>query len=323
MFENLQRAWSRLRGTSEYDRPTLAGIFGHSRGGTNLIAATLHYHPQIFSITEHEIDHRVPLRKYWKARSVFRIDGRQEKYFQQIRCVTFNKVQRDEKLWGSDREYPAGTRFVFYLRNPLRVLSSREVYRRKRAPQRLDWADTDENFTALLAEARGFVDSFHALKNRYPCLILTHEFFCCNYDDVLPQIHEFLGVGSIPPSDPLQFFKECGRCGRKFGRIDELGQTWIACPKHRNRVKGCGSFNPLRSVEQDGVLDLSWRDEPQAAARMRQVADVLGPAVAEYYWNGDYSRNVPIEGSETIASPSRIETPASPTEVRKLPITIE
>ncbi|MGE3316995.1 MAG: hypothetical protein AB7O26_17905 [Planctomycetaceae bacterium] len=304
-LDQVRNAWNRLRGIDPRDQPTIAGIFGHSRGGTNLIAATLHYHPQIFSVTEHDIDHRVPLERYWKARSVFRIDGRQEKYIRQIRCVTFNKVQRDETLWGAGREYPAGTRFIFYLRNPLRVQSSREAYRRKRAPQRFDWADTDQNFTALLSEARGFIDAYQALKNRYPCLILTHEYYCCDYDEVLPHIHEFLGVASIPPSDPLKFFQECGRCGRPFGRMEEMGQTWIACPKHRNRVKGCGSFNPLRAVEQEGVLDTMWKDTPNAASRLQQVADVLGQEIAAYYLNGDYTRNIPIDTQASDVQPAR------------------
>lgn len=306
LTDTIRNAWSRFRGVDERDRPIVAGIFGHSRGGTNLIAAALHYHPQIFSVTEHELDHRIPLRKFWKARSVFRIDGRQEKYQPQIRCVTFNKVQRNLDIWGPHSEFPAGARFLFYLRNPLRVQASREAYRRKRAPQRLDWADTDENFAALLAEAQNFIEMHDTLRVRFPCRVLTHEYFCCNYEDVLPDIHEFLGVASIPPSNPLKFFTECGRCGRPFVRIDELGQTWIACPKHRKRVKGCGSFNPLRAVEHEGVLDMSWRDDANTDARLNRVADALGPEIAEYYRRGDYSRNIPID-----APPAANDLPVS------------
>ena len=71
----------------------IVGIYGQPRGGTNFIAAALHYHPRLFAVNEHVFDYRVPLRSMWKGGSVFREDGRQDKKIDEVDWVVFNKMQ--------------------------------------------------------------------------------------------------------------------------------------------------------------------------------------------------------------------------------------
>jgi len=267
-------------------------IFGLPRGGTNFIAAALHYHPHLFCATEHEYDYRKSLRAFWKSRSIYHEDGPQNKRIDDIAAVVFNKVQAFPHIWNSRFEYPQETRFVFYLRNPVRVHLSREVYRKDHDPERSQWANTDHNFHVLLAEAKHICASYESLKSRYPCSFLSHEYFCCEHDFALPQLHQFLQLKPQAPGNCHEFLRHCGRCGREFGTLEHGGQTWLACPQHRRRVTGCGNFNPLRPIDRAGVRDASWKKKPNVDRLMLEVRKQLGDAVADYFWTCDYSQNV-------------------------------
>jgi len=284
--------WIPFARRSPAAQPTVVGVFGQPRGGTNFIAAALHYHPRIFSVTEHELDYRRPLTAYWSVRSVFKDDGRQSKRLRDIDCMVFNKVQRAADLWDPRCAFPDGTRFVFYLRNPVRVHLSRESYRQRHDPARQQWADTPENFRALLDEARQMFDACAQLRPRYPCLFLTHEHFCCAHDRVIPRLHAFLGLEPLPPGDPRAFFRHCGKCGSPFTTQSRDGQSWLVCPRHQRRVQGCGRFNPLRPIDAADVQSESWKSIPGIDRMQRELAARLGDRVADYYWTGRFAENL-------------------------------
>jgi hypothetical protein len=199
----------------------------------------------------------------------------------------------DPVLWDPRSEFPADTRFIAYLRNPVRIHHSRESYRKNHKPRRVEWVDTRENFLRLLSETREILQTHALLRTRYPSLLLTHEHFCCEHERVLPQIHEFLGVPSLPPANPRDFLKHCSRCGRNFAVIEQDKQQWLACPRHGRPVMGCGRFNPLRPIDRAGVLDASWRESPDVAVLMAEVRRLLGDPLADYFWHGDYTANLP------------------------------
>ncbi len=276
---------------------SVVGIFGMPRGGTNFIAAALHYHPRVFAVSEHETDFRRPLSKFWKTCSIYREDGRQAKQIEQVNRVVFNKVQRRPDLWSPSCEFPDGARFLFYIRNPIRVHLSRESYRAKHEPARANWADTPENFETILRETREILETYAAMKERYPCLLLSHEYFCCAHARALPQLQEFMGIDPLPPGDAREFFRSCGQCRRELTTIEQEGQTWLACPKHLSPIDGCGNFNPLRPVDAAEVRGTSWKVIPDVQRLMREVRTQLGPGIADYYWHGRYNENLNFDSA--------------------------
>ncbi len=289
----LIQRWRDFRLERRTARPKIAGIYAQARGGTNFIAAALHYHSQIFAVNEHQFDYRRRLSAVFDKGSVFRADGRQDKRIDQIRVVVFNKMQEfDPVLWDPHSEFPSGSRFIVYLRNPVRVHLSRESYRRRHKPRRVEWVDTRENFLRLLSETREIFETHRLLQVRYHSLLMTHEYFCCRHEAALSRVHEFLGLQPQAPANPREFLKHCGKCGRDLVVIEQEGQQWLGCPRHARPVMGCGRFNPLRPIDRDGILDESWKESPDVGSMMSEVRRVLGDAVADYFWNGDYSANL-------------------------------
>jgi len=289
----LAQQWRDYRLARSLPRPHIAGIYAQARGGTNFIAAALHYHPLIFAVNEHQFDYQRRISAVFSEGSVFRADGRQDKRIDQVRIVLYNKMQEfDPVLWDPRSEFPAGSRFIVYLRNPVRVHLSREAYRRRHKPRRVEWVDTRENFLRLLSETQEILETHELLRTRYASLLLTHEYFCCQHEAALAQVYQFLGLDPLPPAKPRDFLKHCGKCGRDYIVIEQDNQQWLACPKHRRPVMGCGRFNPLRPLDRDGVLDASWKEAPDVAPMMSEVRRVLGDGLADYFWKCDYSRNL-------------------------------
>jgi hypothetical protein len=297
----LIRQWRDFQVARRMPRPDIAGIYAQARGGTNFIAAALHYHPEIFAVNEHQFEYKRRLSAVFGEGSVFRADGRQDKRIDQIRIVLYNKMQEfDPVLWDPRSEFPAGSRFIVYLRNPVRVHLSRESYRRRHKPRRVEWVDTRENFLRLLSETQEILETHELLRTRYPSLLMTHEYFCCEHQSALPQVHEFLGLQPMPPANPRDFLKHCGKCGRDFTVLEQDKQQWLACPRHGRPVMGCGRFNPLRPLDRDGVLDESWKESPDVGVMMSEVRRVLGDRLADYFWNGDYSANLAEPGARVL-----------------------
>jgi hypothetical protein len=294
----LVRQWRDFQIARRTPRPNIAGIYAQARGGTNFIAASLHYHPKVFAVNEHQFEHRRRLSAVFDEGSVFRADGRQDKRIEQIRVVLYNKMQEfDPVLWDPRSEFPSGSRFIVYLRNPVRVHQSRESYRRRHKPRRVEWVDSRQNFSRLLSETQEILETHEILRMRYPSLLLAHEYFCCEYERALPQVHEFLGLEPMAPANPRDFLKHCGKCGRNFTVIEQDKHQWLACPRHGRPVMGCGRFNPLRPLDRHGVLDESWKTSPDVRTMISEVRRVLGDGLADYFWNGDYSANLPDAGS--------------------------
>jgi hypothetical protein len=288
----LAQLWRDSRRARLATPPAIAGIYAQARGGTNFIAAAMHYHPQIFAVNEHQFDYQRRLASIFDKGSVYRADGRQDKQIDQIRVVVYNKMQEfDPVLWDPRSDFPASSRFIVYLRNPVRVHQSRESYRQKHKPRRVEWVDSRENFSRLLSETREILETYEILRPRYPSMVITHEYFCCRHETALPQVHQFLGLSPLPPGNPRDFLKRCSKCARELSVVEHEGQQWLACPKHLRPVVGCGRFNPLRPIDRNGVLDESWKAAREAGPMMSEVRRVLGDALADYFWAGDYSAN--------------------------------
>ncbi len=304
-FDELVRRWNALRGRSDRARK-IVGIYAQARGGTNLIATALHYHPRLFAVNEHQFDYRRPLASIWREGSVYRSDGVQDKQIEQIVAVIYNKMQEfAPQLWDPRGSFPEGSQFLFYLRNPVRVHLSREAFRRSHKPRRIELADTRENFIAMLGETREILAAYETLRPRYQCLLLSHEYFCCEHEPALHRMHEFLGVEPLPPCSPRAFLRRCGKCRRDYVTVEIGGQSWLACPRHRRPVMGCGRFNPLRAVDRDGVRDDAWKKAPGITWMMADLRKQLGDGLADYFWNGPYSENLPLAGERHTPASNR------------------
>jgi hypothetical protein len=292
LLKHITRRWADSLGRNG-QKHRIIGIYGQSRGGTNFVAAALHYHPRLFAANEHVVDYRIPLRSIWREGSVFRVDGRQEKQFDQIAAIAYNKMQATlPQLWNPRVDFPEGSRFVFYLRNPVRVHLSRETFRRNHQPLRIQWTDTRQHFLTLLIEAREIVEAYEILKERYPCCLLSHEYFCYRHEPALTQLHELLGVEPQPPGNARDFFRSCGRCGRPLAAVCEDGQEWLSCPRHRRPLSGSGRFNPLAPIDNRGIADDSWKTTPHIDRMMSDVRRILGDDFAQYFWDGRYFENL-------------------------------
>jgi hypothetical protein len=282
-------AWLPLSAIGRDGAPALVGVWGVPRGGTNFVAAHLHYHREVFSVSEHELDWRLPLALYWRKRSVLREHGWQDKRVADIRRVVFNKVQRGP-LWSADASYPPDSRFVFYFRNPVRCLKSREAAIRKFG----DHPFKHEDFDSLLRDFRRMVDTHRTLAARHPCLVLAHEHFCCRFDEARETLRAFLDLAPDGWVEPEAFLARCGRCGGAFAVEIENGERWLGCLACSTRLLGHGHFNPLRPIDLDDIRSEAWKAEPGADERLARIRERVGAEVAEYYERCAFEENLSL-----------------------------
>jgi hypothetical protein len=287
----VSRLFAGLTGWRARRRPVV-GVYGLPRGGTNFVSAALHYHPRVFCISEREHDWHRPLERYWQRRSIFREHGVQDKDPGLVDRVVFNKVQRFPKRWGAQVAYPEGTRFIFYLRNPIRVFHSRQTYHDRHEPFRDEWTATAPHFERLLDEVAELLMLHERLSARHPCLFWTHEHFCVNYAESVADSLRFLDIESIRLPEPQAFFRSCGSCGRPFTSRCVGGEVQFWCADCNSELRGYGHFNPLRPIDATGVASSSWNERPGTDRLMDRVRARLGAGLADYYWAGDYSRNL-------------------------------
>ncbi len=266
------------------------GVYGLPRGGTNFICAWLHYHPELFCVSERCSDWCKPLRSYWRYCSLFRHDGIQDKRPSQIQRIIFNKVQRFPELCGADVECPSDTRFIFYLRNPIRIHMSREAFRSKHETDRKSWADSRDNFRELLADVEGVLDIYRKLSKHYQCLLLSHEYFCWHHGNAIKELFRFFEVEDSVVT-PRSFFKRCGRCGAGYveNKVDNIDM--LVCPTCEKPLEGFGRFNPLREIKLNNICSAKWKERNDIEDLMADVTDFIGADIAQYYINGDYSEN--------------------------------
>jgi hypothetical protein len=272
--------------------PTLVGVYGVPRGGTNFIAAQVHYHREVFGVSEHELDWRLPLALYWRKRTVLREHGWQDKRVEQIRRVVFNKVQRGGALWRRDADFPEGSRFIFYFRNPIRCHLSRQAFLEKFPDHPFE--TEAEGFDAMLEDFRGMIETCRTISRRFPSLVLAHEHFCCRFDEGHETLRSFLEISPDGWITPDAFFVRCGHCR---GALEvETGKKgrWFRCTACGQTLLGHGHFNPLREIDLDDIRSEAWKQLPGMEERFARLRRELGDAVADYYENGAFERNLEL-----------------------------
>lgn len=277
--------------SSIFRRRTVVGIYNVPRSGSNFLAACLHYHPSLFAVSEGELNWRRPLFSLWRRRSILKTHGRQRKSLGDVSHVVFNKVQRSP-MWQPGRRFPAGTRFIFHLRNPIRIQLSRESYRQEFDPGRQEWNASLESFDKLLAEMRLVLDAHAAISRQHATMLLSHEYFCTEHSSALAEVFHFLGLRPAKTVDTAAFYQTCGSCGGRFESRPIDGARWLQCNSCATVLKGYGNFNPLREIDANDLKSETWKQHPQIGELMQRVRQALGDPIADYYWHGRYDENV-------------------------------
>jgi hypothetical protein len=280
----------------------VVGIYNVPRSGSNFLAACLHCHPQVFAVSERQLNWQTPLLANWKRRSILKKHGRQDKRMRDVTHVVFNKVQRSPH-WKPARRFRPGTRFLFHVRNPVRIHLSRDAYRGKFDPTRSEWKASLENFNRLLAEMRSVLDAYDSLRSRYASLLISHEYFCCHHEAARSEVFDFLGLPTAVARDIRSFFRVCGECGKDLQvcRID--GTNWLMCRSCGAVVRGYGNFNPLREIDENDIRNRDYVSFPQYDELMLRVESTLGSAMADYYRLGEYDENIRLTTPVSVHRP--------------------
>lgn len=272
--------------------PSIVGIYALPRGGSNFLSAWMHYHPEIFAVSERYLDWKRPLWQYWTRRSILRRHGVQNKSVRDTRCIIFNKVQRNENLWGATTKYPETARMIFYLRNPVEIFYSREIL--GKIPQYgVNWAATKSDLDQLLDEIDTVIKTYRKLKNRLPCLLLGHEYFCCDHLQMLPMVYRFLGVRDDIQPVPREFLRRWESVGPEMDETkDGQGTPWLVHPQTHEKLQGYGGFNPLRPIDVSRIKSDRWKNGQDIEMIIGAIRARFGDDLVDYYWNADYSRNL-------------------------------
>ena len=202
----LARQWRDSRSSRRTTRPDIAGIYAQAAAGRTSSRPPCTITRKSSPLTSTSSSYRRRLSAVFDEGSVFRADGRQDKQIDQIRVVLYNKMQEfDPVLWDPRSDFPAGSRFIVYLRNPVRVHLSRESYRRRHKPRRVEWVDSRENFLRLLSETQEILKTHETLRTRYPSLLMTHEYFCCRARDGPAASPRVPGARAVAAGKPARF----------------------------------------------------------------------------------------------------------------------
>ena len=69
---------------------------------------------------------------------------------------------------------------------------------------------------------------------------------------------------------------------------------WFRCTACGRTLLGHGHFNPLREIDLDDIRSEAWKQLPGMEERFARLRRELGDAVADYYENGAFERNLEL-----------------------------
>ena len=185
-FKNLNR-----------DGLKVVGIFSHSRSGSHLFTSAFHYLPSAFTFQEGFVRNTTADWGYrtFLLRSQFSWNGLQDKRPEELTHVFYNLNLGNEltshgNYWGERELAKRGYFFIFYLRNPFRILISMSKTNKSK------WAFTDELFRRTFAKISRNMAVFSHLQMVSPdrCMVVLHEQFCKEPDKTVSRVLELVGV---------------------------------------------------------------------------------------------------------------------------------
>lgn len=235
-------------------------FFSYSRSGTHNMLSRFHYLPCCFAFKENLF--RTPADPYQSrvqpgrmaprfvlGRSMFGEYGLQDKNGADLsHLFLWNNYYLEDDAPVRLDGLQSSDMVVFYVRNFLRVLCSRDKAGRTRDKPRM--VMTDSVFGEAVRRHRLKLAEMLRLADMAPerVLICFHERFCAQTHAVMSELCEASG---IPPGgregwdDPRRFFARC--FGGNDRPVEKDGRLW--CGGRRQYILGTGGeFNPLPQV---------------------------------------------------------------------------
>ncbi|MBN1457813.1 MAG: hypothetical protein JW912_08175 [Sedimentisphaerales bacterium] len=228
-------------------------IFGLARGGTNLICSRIHYHKSFFCVSEQEDPKTKITFRLFLLRSIYGSLGLQDKQIAQLKWLVYNKVDVPGDSWDSVGVNSGKSKYLFYLRNPLRVIISKDGYARKN--DRPEWIYSNSSFKQTIEEALNLIKTYNKAVeiNRSVVKLTLHEQFCRNWQKELKSLFGFIDSSISPVIDEdawKEFFKEMYCCDTKPVYKD----GWLRCLSCGRFLWGYGNFNPTVPISLDRTL---------------------------------------------------------------------
>ena len=291
-LSHLAANFSAWRDYGKLDRSQLKkiGVFALPRGGSNLICGHLHYHPNLFTIAERHKTHKIRLSyRLFLAYSIFGTAGLQNKRISDIRYLIFNKMNTSpsSEEWPPELVSAAEFKYVFIIRNPLRVVASQH-HSAVNVSERPEWLYTPESFRLVVDMTVALLNMLMETRDIHPdrAILTLHERFCRDYEAQLQRLLTFIDhdLASMTLGDsPASFFAQTYCCGTR--PVEQQG--WLRCLKCGLRVRGHGEFNPLTPVSIERALDKPL-DGFFSGDDIRYFQQALGPDLSAY-WLDDHA----------------------------------
>lgn len=228
----------------------LIGIFGLSRGGTNLIGAQLHYQLEFFAVSEREKSlESINTPRMFLVRSIFGHNGLQRKKLAELQYVIFNKMNSQDPLWKEELLRKGKRKYIYYLRNPLRTIISMHNYGEKNS--RDEWKFSAFFFETVIDNLINLLKHHQKAKKNAPdkVKLVLHEQFCQYPEKTLEDIVGFIDQTITPKipisrSDKLKFFSKMYCCNKSPILKDNV----LTCPNCQREIRGHGLYNPMNEI---------------------------------------------------------------------------
>jgi hypothetical protein len=294
----------------ELDRDSLSVIhvFAASRGGSHVFTSQFHFFDVCFAFWGKfysQLGQRSPWFDHpdslhytdFLLRSAFGGHGLQNKLGEQTKVLVYchNKERRIgsyDSAVASDRSKYREKRFIFYLRNPLRIAHSTYL---KLAQTRY----SDNDFEAEIRQEASRLRVALELKERFPNLhIFFHEVFCANFSESLAILASFLKplAGRLPTyQTPADFFSECFPSGDR----PVVQDGYLFCSKTREKIAGGGLFNPLMAPNAERTMRPDLKNFI-SGARLALARDHLKAKALDFWLNDSSATYVGMADQELL-----------------------
>lgn len=278
---------------------THVGMFSFSRAGSHLLESQFHYVSSCFCFGEAHLNIQTDLNwRTFLCRGMYRTDSIQDKKIGDLTHFFYNcnksPIYLDHPQWDPDlTEFKR--KWVLVLRNPLRILLSREATRKKK------WLfseqGADKFFTWFERARTRFID----LLDRRPddVCVISIEQFVDNADTVMDAAAEKIGLcADLVRSRPnaREFFKIVNRTGEK----PVVRNGYLSSPTRKIAIRGWGGeFNPLLNINPDRLyahdIAASIPAEILRLARLR-----LGERAFEFYMSDREHRFEKVKANDLL-----------------------
>jgi hypothetical protein len=276
-------AFRRFRGIRPREL-THIGLFAFSRGGSHLFESQFHTLQCGFCFGEGSLDFRTDLNwRTFLCRGMYRTDSIQSKSACDMTHLFYNcnngaHVHLAKSQWTLQAAQEYHRKWILILRNPLRILMSRQA----RGKQK--WRVTSDYAAAFVDGFERSRAEFRKLRERVPddVDVLSVEQFAARPETVMNSVCSRLGIAAdivAGRPKPQEFFRRLGRTGERPVERDGYlkSPTWpIAVQGWGGRFNPIAPLNPDRLFKQDIAASLS-------NDALHAVRDRIGPRAFDLY----------------------------------------